>query len=343
VEQLAGELSSLACAIARGLRVSVSCRNVQSSTIEVIGRSNGQPGSHHIKYALPKVGPKCNVLFLPDISTEPTLQNHIIHDVFPNLRAVAAYWLGTFKGKEHFLIIWNPSPQFFTSDSEKLAVDHIVTILSHALLNDENYKDRSRSQSSKKPEDTTSRPLPNGESNGGAASRFLIDTLVKKQRLLARKGASYVALRQWRKPIKPYQISALAALKACSDDCFEAEIAEEMSEAIKRVYGDAFSYVVAVPGGSSGQVESLSTKLAERIAKHLGAEYANVLVAAPVAKGASHPAKSTNLKPYKVNGKISGNILIVDDVATTGTHIELATNALRPLATYCTSVVWIAD
>ena len=120
-------------------------------------------------------------------------------------------------------------------------------------------------------------------------------------------------------------------------------VAEELTTAIKRVYGGAFQNVVPVPGGSSGKKESFSMRIARRIASNLEIDYTPVLQAAPVRIGASHPQKSLRLQPYTVTDKIDGNVLIIDDVATTGRHMERANEVLRPMAKYCASVVWIAD
>jgi hypothetical protein len=340
VEDVFGEMCVLACTLAHAARSSISYRDIKAGKVEVIARSSGPPRQHDIKYALPKVSRKTPVYLVSNAEEAPDLIDYPGNDIFPNLRSVAAYWLGTHKGYDHFLIIWNPAQCFFNNTANEKAMDHIVAILKDLLIQSDKLQ---KTNPATTMEQMSERAVPAIVSPaGGAATRFLIDTLVTKQRLLARNGCSYVALRQWRKSIKPYQISALAALKACNDDCFEDEIATEMSAAIKRVYGDAFQFVVPIPGGSSSRSDSLSVRLAERIAKNLNAEFANVLVGQPVAKGKSHPAKSAALKPYLVNGNIRGNVLIVDDVSTSGRHIELATQAIRPLATYCTSVVWIA-
>jgi hypoxanthine phosphoribosyltransferase len=49
------------------------------------------------------------------------------------------------------------------------------------------------------------------------------------------------------------------------------------------------------------------------------------------------------LKPYGLREEVTGNVLIIDDVSTSGKHVELATNALKPFCKYSTAVVWVAD
>lgn len=340
MEEIYNELCVLSCALANAYRASISYRDIKAAKIFVVGRSSGPPRTLDIKYALPKVSQKNPVYLVSQVEKDAFFDDYAGASLVPNLRSVAAYWLGNRNGHDHFLILWNPAQSFFEDDHSVHAIDHIVAILRDLLKNEVNIQ-QSASHDGFHESPIEKRLLK--KSAEPAVGRFLFDTLVTKQRLLARNGCAYVGLRQWRKSIKPYQVSALAALKNSGDDSFENDIAIEMVAAIKRVYGDAFKYVVPIPGGSSGLTHSLSVKLAERIAKLLRAEFANVLVAAPVPKGSSHPAKSASLKPYEINGKISGNVLVVDDVATSGRHIELATQALRPLTTFCTSIVWIAD
>jgi predicted amidophosphoribosyltransferase len=175
------------------------------------------------------------------------------------------------------------------------------------------------------------------------AARFLFDTLIEKQRLLARNGCAYLALRTWRKPIKPYQVDALAALKSAPSPAIVERIAEELSNAVTRVYGKAFDTVIPIPPGSSDSSEGLSTLIARQVSKRLNLDCAEVLLPQAVRKGRSHPKKGIELLPYEVKGKVKGNVLILDDVATSGKHMEMASLAIRPLTNYATGIVWLAD
>ncbi len=100
--------------------------------------------------------------------------------------------------------------------------------------------------------------------------------------------------------------------------------------------------VVPVPGGSSGKDDAFSILLAKSVARQLDIKFLDVLINSDTV-GSSHPKKSAKLQPFQVREKVSGNVLIVDDVATSGRHIELATLAIRPLCNFCTAVVWISD
>ena len=85
----------------------------------------------------------------------------------------------------------------------------------------------------------------------------------------------------------------------------------------------------------------MSVLLAEAIAEKLGAAFCNVIAADVVKKGASSPKKSAALPPFKFSGALLGPVLVVDDVATSGRHMELAQMALRVYGVPVLGMVWI--
>ena len=335
------ETCALTSVVTSASRSVLACRDTKSKTLQVLARCSSGPRVLDWRYRLPRLGPTHPTLMIRDASLDAELMAHPVLEEYPMLRSLAAYWIGTKDQKDYELQIWNPAPDFFDRPGMTGAIDHVVTILRNALINLPPFQLASATLGLSEPA-RGSLPME-AVSKTHALTVFLHDTLVTKQRLLTRGACSYLALRQWRQNIKPYQINALAALKPdASEECVKS-IAEEMTSSIQRVYGGAFQNVVPVPGGSSGKKESLSMRIARHIALNLEIDYAPVLQSAPVKKGASHPQKSLRLPPYTVSSKVDGNVLIIDDVATTGRHMERANEVLRPMAKYCASVVWIAD
>lgn len=177
--------------------------------------------------------------------------------------------------------------------------------------------------------------------NEDALLAFLAKTLPKQPALKARKTISYVVVRRWRSAIKDTQIAALQGLKIGSSEVAAQFAAAEIVETVTKTFsGTMFDYVVPVPPGSSGQENCLSVQIAENVAKLLKVKYNNCLKGI-YTSGSSHPRKSQKLQPYRLENGISGNIILVDDVATTGTHLELATQALRSGGGAVFSIAWI--
>ena len=58
-------------------------------------------------------------------------------------------------------------------------------------------------------------------------------------------------------------------------------------------------------------------------------------------KGVSHPKEFQNLPPLRWRVRPTGPVLLIDDVATSGWHIEEALNLLRQQAAPVTAMAWL--
>lgn len=176
----------------------------------------------------------------------------------------------------------------------------------------------------------------------GPAAKFLLDTLFHRLSLRSRSAATFVSLRTWRKSIKAHQIAAFVAVKEAPPPGFLSSVATEVVTAARHLYGEqTIKTVVPIPGGSSGLGESFSVLLARQVARKLDCPCIEALSGSKTEGGASHPRKSSRLKPYKIVQPVSGITLIVDDVVTSGRHFELAQMALRASGATCFAIAWI--
>jgi hypothetical protein len=332
------ELCALVGDISRAPRVSLSRSNVVAGRIEIFGRSYGSANISPLEHAIPVVGQTTPIFLVRNVTTHPAFSSHIIRQSYPNLNALACYWICNFEGMDYVLSIWNPQSDFFDSESKSNMMDHILLIFRQLIQS---------SSSDVMSFNEAGSSFVGFENQNSKASettvRFLLETLIKKPRLLVRNGSPYLALRQWRKQIKEYQVQAFFALKANDEVELLEPIATEITAMVKQTWGYAFKHLVPIPGGSSGKSNSLSVKLGRLVAARLGIEFCEILIGSGVSIGRSHPKKSQKLQPYNLRRIPTGNVLILDDVATSGKHVELATAALRPHVEYCTSVVWVAD
>jgi len=172
---------------------------------------------------------------------------------------------------------------------------------------------------------------------------FLLRTLVLRRSLRSRKTTHYVTLRSWKKSVKDTQIAALRSLKAQVPEAAVAVIAVEIATAARELYaGVIFAGVIPIPCGNSGHARCLSVLLAQRVAVLLGVPFRDVL-SGVVLVSASHPRKSAALPRYRVKEEVSGQVLVIDDVTSTGTHIEFAVKALRAKGGSPFAIAWIGD
>ena len=182
--------------------------------------------------------------------------------------------------------------------------------------------------------------VPVGEE---AILAFLSNTLLRKAALRQKGGISYVVARQWKAALKEVQLAAFEGLKIGPSKVAASQIAYEISIIVSSIFeGMRFDAVVPVPCGSSGTQTCMSVEIAGALAKTLGVPVKNCL-RGELGSGRSHPQKSKALRPYRLDGEVTGHLLLVDDVLTSGKHLRLAYDALRASGASVSSVVWVGS
>jgi PAS domain S-box-containing protein len=170
---------------------------------------------------------------------------------------------------------------------------------------------------------------------------FLLETLVKRRAIRHRKSVTYLTLRSWRQPIREYQIKALRALKQNLPADFPKAIAKEIAEEVESLFGKAgFKAIVPMPCSHSSASSCLSLEIARALGQELSLPVIQAFIPQP-AKGVSHPKENAKRPPLMLARIIEEPILLIDDVATSGAHIEEATKLLKPTTKAVMSIVWI--
>ncbi len=179
--------------------------------------------------------------------------------------------------------------------------------------------------------------------DGEPASEFLLETLVRRRALRSRNGVSYVTLRAWRQPVREHQIKALRAIKRLRPHALAAEIASEIADDVGALFGaGGFRAVVPMPCGHSKAGKCLSAEIARSLARMLSLPVAHAL-ALSEERGSSHPKTNAKRAAMRLAAPVEGPVLLVDDVATSGRHIEEASSLLRAQKPGCgvLAVAWI--
>ena len=172
-------------------------------------------------------------------------------------------------------------------------------------------------------------------------SGFLLDTLIARQVIRRRNDVSYLTLRAWRKPIRDSQIKALRHLKADPPRAFVSAAAQEVAAAAQAAFGAAaFGSVVPVPCGHSRRDDCFSVRLAQAAADYLGTACIEVFACAP-REGTSHPRRSAALPKLRRIAEPVYPVLVVDDVASSGRHIEQVAGDLGVSRQGVFKIAWI--
>jgi hypothetical protein len=283
-----------------------------------------------------------------DVQNDPKLKGHQVQSIIPRIKTLIGVRLTSTDQKgETVMGVFNAPLEFFDNDAEfsryvkyAMMLQGLFEDVKERPLIDDYYSSPQRLHVAEHPSpqlSVTPSSIPTDP-----AAQFLFDTLAHKQSLHVRNGASYVSLRSWRKPIKDYQISALAAAKLFPPENFIDQVAVEMVACARQLYGtQTLASVVPVPGGSSATTNSFSERLAARVASKLALPVKYALSPQNVSKGKSHPSKSAKLQPYTLQESLTGTVLLIDDVATSGRHIELAQKAIRASGNDCFALSWI--
>ena len=164
-----------------------------------------------------------------------------------------------------------------------------------------------------------------------AVSGFLFDTLIPQRRLKQRGAISYHTVMRWRSAVKPCQIAALRSLKRYDPDAVVERGAGFLVAAARDLFGDRLvTRVTNVPCGNSGP-DCLAYRLARRVADRMDVPYIAAFEPLPV-KGTSHPRRNASRPPMRLRDAPDEATLLIDDVATSGAHIEEAVDLLRERA-----------
>lgn len=151
-----------------------------------------------------------------------------------------------------------------------------------------------------------------------------------------------MSTRAWRAHDRPQALEALKQAKRTPDDAVIDAAGREMAGLAARLFGCLCGWTVtSVPCGHSCRCDCFGKRLAQSVAKALDVPFVQVWEDR-FAPGVSHPKECAKLAPLRFIAKPDGPVLLVDDVATSGWHIEEGLRALRSKGVAASGVVWIS-
>ena len=117
----------------------------------------------------------------------------------------------------------------------------------------------------------------------------------------------------------------------------------EIVDLLSQIVGaTAINQVVSIPPGHSS-LPGFSTMIGIEVAQIIDKQYVQVFDQIATRSQSSHPKNNVTRGILKQIQPVSGPVLLVDDIATSGSHIEEASKLLRPQAEFIFSIAWIGQ
>lgn len=170
----------------------------------------------------------------------------------------------------------------------------------------------------------------------------LLGSLVHRPMVFRRNEVGWIAACAWRARAKTDDLAALKRAKREIDQRLIGEASELTAALIRQLDGvPAADAITCVPCGHSRRPDCFGKRLAQGVAELLGLPFVQVF-GDRFCSGVSHPKEYSKLPPLDQIADPVSSMLLVDDLATSGWHVEEALTALRKLGASASAFVWIA-
>jgi len=169
----------------------------------------------------------------------------------------------------------------------------------------------------------------------------LLGSLVYRPMVFRRNDIGWIAACAWRADAKADDIAALKRAKRDLDRRLIDGAAELVAALVRQLRGDrAADVITSVPCGHSRRPDCLGKQIAQAVAEALGLPFCQVFADRPCS-GVSHPKEFRRLPPLERIADPCASMILVDDLATSGWHIEESLTALRGLGASASAFVLI--
>jgi len=167
--------------------------------------------------------------------------------------------------------------------------------------------------------------------------------LTAKRTIFSRKDVAWASVKSWRVETKRADLAAFKQAKTSLDQAVLGEAAGDIVALLRKMFGTLPGWMVStVAVGHSRRPDSFAVRLAQAVAAEFGLPFERRF-ADRFVTGSSHPKEFSRLPPLQLlPGVLERPLLIVDDVATSGWHMEEALLALRARGTTAFGIVWIS-
>ena len=169
----------------------------------------------------------------------------------------------------------------------------------------------------------------------------LLGSVVYRPALYRRNDVAWIAACAWRSAAKADDLVALKLAKLACDPRLIGDAAGLIATLTRQLHGGRpAEAITCVPCGHSRRPDCFGKRLAQSVAAALGLPFVQVF-ADRFCSGVSHPKEFAKLPPLQQIAEPVGSMILVDDLATSGWHVEESLTALRRLGASAAATVWI--
>lgn len=170
----------------------------------------------------------------------------------------------------------------------------------------------------------------------------LLGGLAWRPALYRRNAVSWCSIRAWRADAKRADLARLKLCKATVDPAMIAAAAGEIAGLLRLLFGHFGGWTAtAIACGHSRRPDCFGKRVARAAAELLELPFAEVFEDRFVA-GVSHPKEFRDLPALTFRSTPVGPLLVIDDLATSGWHMEEALGMARALGLPAFGAVWIS-
>jgi len=168
----------------------------------------------------------------------------------------------------------------------------------------------------------------------------VIEGLVERPALRSRNAVGYMTLRSWRQDDRKAQIAAMKVEKAAPSSMLVSEAAREIVAFLGKYAPVPDAVITSVPCGHSRRPDCFGKRLAQAVAAEVGLPFVQVW-GDRFCNGVSHPKENSRLPPLTWQATPATMTIVIDDIATSGWHLEEAVGALRGEGIPAIAIAWI--
>lgn len=166
-------------------------------------------------------------------------------------------------------------------------------------------------------------------------------SLPLRPRVRSRNGSIFLTIRGWSARHKKRQIEIFKSIKCRAPKALVDFAAKEIANFIVSLVGCAKGFIITnVPCGHSNTSKCLSFRIANAVASLMRSEYVKLWRDRPQ-KGTHYPKPQTSRPGLEWIALPLLPVILVDDIMTSGSHLEECLQSLRDKGIFCIGIAWI--